>query len=229
LNYTSFFLGLQLGLDHNWDSLDILFSDTFMPIYSNKIIFCLSISPVGFIGIICLASTLNLIDRQITNASSSLSKEETNSDTKPHMNIVCSQASAHGVWNYWSFVYNEKDPSGQHLNKVFDRSSSVRETRYIDGVGYSGFFLFRPPIGLGQGEFSQFNFLGTVAKVNFKNFCLLNDKYNIYSGQPQCSPPLPQVGDTLFIRQFYDKAHKNKEDSYISDYESLSDEESISK
>ncbi len=36
LNYTSFFLGLQLGLDHNWDSLDILFSDTFMPIYSNK-------------------------------------------------------------------------------------------------------------------------------------------------------------------------------------------------
>jgi hypothetical protein len=149
LNYTSFFLGLQLGLDHNWDSLDILFSDTFMSIYSNKnyiyiFFFCLSISPVGFIGIICLASTLNLIDRQITNASSSLSKEETNSDTKPHLNLVCSQASAHGVLNYWSFVYNEKDPSGQHLNKLFDRSSSLRETRYIDGVGYSGFYLDLP-------------------------------------------------------------------------------------
>jgi hypothetical protein len=144
------------------------------------------------------------------------------------MNLVCSQASAHGVWNFWSFVYNEKDPSGKDLNKLFDKPSSVRETLYIDGIAYSG-FLFRPSIGLGKGEFSQFNFLGTVVKINFKNFCLLNDKYNIYSGQPECSPSLPQVGNNLFIRQFFDKAHKNKEDSYISDYESLSDNESTSK
>jgi hypothetical protein len=57
-------------------------------------------SPVGFIGIICLASTLNLMDRQITHASSSLSKEEDSSNTKPLMNLVCSQASAYGVWNF---------------------------------------------------------------------------------------------------------------------------------
>jgi hypothetical protein len=59
-----------------------------------------------------------------------------------------------------------------------------------------------------------------VAKVNLKNFYLLNDKYNIYSGQAEANPPLPQVGDSLFLRQFYDRAHKNKEDSFITDYES---------
>jgi hypothetical protein len=68
-----------------------------MPLYSNKILFCLSLSPVGFIGIICLASTLNLMDKQITNASSSLSKDESKNENKPQMNLVCSQASAHGV------------------------------------------------------------------------------------------------------------------------------------
>ena len=82
------------------------------------------------------------MDRQITNVSSSLSKEERSSKTKPDMNIVCSQASAHGVWNFWFFVYNEKDRSGTDLNKLFYRSSSVKETRYIDGVGYTGFFYF---------------------------------------------------------------------------------------
>ena len=59
--------------------------------------FSLILCPLGLIGIICLASTLNLMDRQITNVSSSLSKEERSSKTKPDMNIVCSQASAHGV------------------------------------------------------------------------------------------------------------------------------------
>ena len=97
LNYTYFFLGLQSGLDPNWDSLEILLSDPLMPIYSNLILFSLSISPIGFIGIICLASTLNLMDRQMTNVSSSLSREESNSNTKPPINLVCSEASAHGV------------------------------------------------------------------------------------------------------------------------------------
>ena len=166
-------------------------------------------SPVGFIGIICLASTLNLMYRQITHASSSLSKEEDSSNTKPLMNLVCSQASAYGVWNFWSFVYNQSDPTGKDLNKLFDKPSIARQTRYIDGVAYSG-FLFRPSIALGQGEFSHFNFSGTVVKVNLKNFCLLNDKYIIYSGQVQANPALPQVGDSLFIRQFYDKAHVKK-------------------
>ena len=218
-NRSAFFLGLQLGLDYNWGSLDILPSDFLAHIFSNIVIFCLSMSPVGFIGIICLASTLNLMDRQITHVSSSLSKEEDSSNTKPPMNLVCSQASAYGVWNFWSFVYNQSDPTGKDLNKLFDKPSIARQTRYIDGVAYSG-FLFRPSIALGQGEFSHFNFLGTVVKVNLKNFCLLNDKYIIYSGQIQANPALPQVGDSLFIRQFYDKAHVKKEDSYISDYES---------
>ena len=190
-NRTAFFLGLQLGLDYNWGSLDILPSDYLAPIYSNIVIFCLSMSPVGFTGIICLASSLNLMDRQITKVSSSLSKEEDSSNTKPPMNLVCSQASAYGVWNLWSFVYNHSDPTGKDLNKLFDKPSKVRETRYIDGVAYSG-FLFRPSIALGQGEFSKFNFLGTVAKVNLKNFYLLNDKYNIYSGQAQANPPYPK-------------------------------------
>ena len=227
-NKPALLCGFYLGLDLNWDGLELQLSGSLMPIYSNLTIFCLNLSPVGFIGIIYLSSTLNLMDRQISNASSTISKEKTNSDTKPPMNIVCSKACAHGVWNYWSFVYNEKDTKGEYLNKLFDKSSSVRQTRYIDGVAYSG-FLFRPSIGPGQGEFSQFNFSGTMVKVNFKNFILLNDKYNIYSGESSCNPPLPQIGDTLFIRQFFDKAHVNKEDSYISDYESLSDEEPTSK
>jgi hypothetical protein len=88
-------------------------------------------------------------------------------------------------------VYNHSDPTGKDLNKLFDKPSKVRETRYIDGVAYSG-FLFRPSIALGQGEYSQFNFLGTVAKVNKKNVYLLNDKYNIYSGQAQANPPYPK-------------------------------------
>ena len=226
-NHPAFSLGLNLGLDHNWDVLELLLSPCSVPIYWKLIMFSLILCPLGLVGIICLASTLNLMDRQITNVSSSLSKEERSSETKPDMNIVCSQASAHGVWNFWSFVYNERDTTGKDLNKLFDRLSSVKETLYIDGVGYTG-FLFKPSIGLGTGEFSEFNYLGTVVKVNFKNFCLLNDKYNIYSGQPQSNPPLPQKGDTLFIRQFFDKAHINKEDSYISDYESLSDDEPIS-
>ena len=199
-----------------------------MPIYSNIILFSLSICPIGLIGIICLASTLNLMDRQIANISSSQSNEVSNRNTKPAMNLVCSEASAHGVWNFWAFVYNQNDPSGKYLNKLFDKSSRVKQTLFIDGVAYTG-FLFRPSIGLGKAEFSQFNFLGTVVKINLKNFYLLNDEFNIYSGQPQCNPPLPQIGDALFIRQFYDKAFINKEDSYITGYESSSDEETVSK
>ena len=196
-NYPAFSLGLNLGLDHNWDVLEPLLSFCSIPTYWELIMFSLILCPLGLIGIICLASTLNLMDRQITNASSSLSKKERNSQNKPPMNLVCSQASSHGVWNFWGFVYNEKDPRGRDLNKLFDKPSHVRQTLYIDGVAYNG-FLFRPSISLGQGEFSQFNFLGTVAKVNLKNFYLLNDKYNIYSGQPQANPPLPQVG-TLYL------------------------------
>ena len=125
-NKPALFLGLQLGLDLNWDGLELQLSGSLMPIYSNLTIFCLSFSPVGFIGIIYLSSSLNLMDRQISNASSSISKEKTNNDTKPPMNIVCSQASAHGLWNDWSFVYNEKDTKGEYLNKLLDKTSFVR-------------------------------------------------------------------------------------------------------
>ena len=82
------------------------------------------------------------MDKQITNVSSCLSKEEGSSNTKPPMNLVCSQASAHGVCHFWSFVYNQSDPTGKDLNKLFDKPSKVRETRYIDGVAYSCFYLY---------------------------------------------------------------------------------------
>ena len=104
------------------------------------------------------------MDRQISNISS-IREDEAEKKNKPDMNLVCSQASAHGVLNFWSFVYNEKDVTGKDLNKLFDKFSSVKQTLYIDGVAYTG-FLFRPSIGLGKGEFSKYNFLGTVVKIN---------------------------------------------------------------
>jgi len=228
LNNDKFFLGMKYASDPNWDSLDLYLSSYDPSMNFNIIMLCLMLSPLCLIALICLTQPLNLMDKQLTNISSSLTNRKSNNNTKLPMNIVCSEASAHGVWNYWSFVYNEKDPTGKDLNILFDRFSSTKETRFIDGVAYKG-FLFRPSISIGQGSYSHFNFLGTVTRINLKNFSQLREKYYIYSGQPESNPPLPQIEDSLFIRQFYDKAHKNKEDSYISDYESLSENESSSK
>lgn len=187
-------------------------------------VFLSCVTTSGIIGIILIASTLNLMDKQISNISKNITDQKSNGNSKIPMNLVCSEAFTYGVWNYFSFVYNEKDPSGTDLDVLFNRPLGVRETRYIDGVGYKG-FLFRPSIGIGQGKHSHFNFVGTVTKVNLKKFYVLRDKYHIYSGEPAASPSLPCVDDTLFIRHFFDKAHIKKEDSYISDYESESDDE----
>lgn len=141
LDYVSLSLGLNLGLDPNWDGLELYLSRYSPPIHLNAIMFCLL--PLSLIGIIYLAITLNLMDRQITNISGSVTNQKSSNNTKLPMNLVCSEASAYGVWNYWSFVYNVKDPSSKDLNKLFDRFSSIKETRFIDGIAYKG-YLFRP-------------------------------------------------------------------------------------
>jgi len=76
--------------------LELLSPDSSMIFFKNITIFFLSVSPVCFIGIIYLASNLNLMDRQISNISS-IREDEAEKKNKPDMNLVCSQASAHGV------------------------------------------------------------------------------------------------------------------------------------
>lgn len=46
----------------------------------------------------------------------------------------------------------------------------------------------------------------------------------IYSGQPISNPILPKDDDILFLRKY--RTHMKKEDSYITGYEYLSDNES---
>lgn len=214
-----FLLGALTGLDNNWDGTELILNyyKNDMSLEYSVLFSCITTS--GIIGIILMASTLNLMDKQIHDLSRQVTDRN---NRKIPMNLVCSEASAHGVWNFWSFVYNEKDPDGTDLAKLFNRDKL--ETRYIDGVKYDG-LLFRPSIGLGKGNFSNYKFPGTEAKINLWEFHNLKYKYNIYSGQPDSKPSLPCVGDTLFLRQYFDRAHIKREDSFILDYESLSDSE----
>jgi len=218
-----FFIGTFYGLDPNWDGTELMLAHYINNMSLKYSILLSCISTTGIIGIILMASPL--MDKQINDISRQISENKPDNKQKIPMNLVCSEAKAHGVWNFWAFVYNEKDPSGAHLDRLFDRLPRVKQMRYIDGVGYNG-FVFRPSIGMGEGNFSHFNFLGTKVKINNRVLGELQETHQIYSGFLESNPDLPRVGDTLFLRQFFDKAHIKKEDSYISDYESVSGDES---
>jgi hypothetical protein len=162
------------------------------------------------------------MDKQIQNVSRQISDKKSDSDDKIPMNLVWSKDTHRGGNNplVWSFVYNQKDPSGAHLGRLLLRPE-FPAVRYINGVEYHG-YLFNT-VGYPGSLLFQFNFVGTRVTVAPTVFQELQNTHTIYSGFLSNDPLLPRVGYTLFLRQFYDRAHTIREDSYISDYESESE------
>ena len=219
-----FFKGLLYGLDFNWDTTELMLTHYNYNMTLQCSIFFSCVSITGIIGIIVLASNLNLTGKKINDIPRQIADNKSDSDNKIQMNLCCSEAKAHGVWNFWSFVYDEKDTNGTHLSRLFNKPLYVKQVRYIDGVGYTG-FLFRPSVAIGQGPFAHFNFPGTKVDIDPRVLQELQQTHIVYSGAIDCNPQLPRVGNTLFVKQFFDRMHVKKEDSYVT-YESSSENES---
>lgn len=217
-----FFLGALYGLDNNWDGIELILAhyNNNMPSECSTLLSCVCVT--GIIVIILLASSLNLMDKQIENVSRKISDNKSDNNNKIPMNLVWSQDTHRGGNNTpaWSFVYNQRDPSGAHLGRLFIRPE-FPAVRYIDGVEYHG-YLYQTGV-LSGSLFLRFNYPGTKVTVFPTVLQELQRTHTIYSGFVESNPPLPCVGYTLFLRQFYDRAHTVREDSYISDYESEGD------
>ena len=134
-----------------------------MPLQCSILLSCISVT--GIIGIILLASSLNLMDKQIQDVSRKISDKNSDSNNKIPMNLVWSQDTNRGGDNrlVWAFVYNQKDPSGAHLGALL-LSPSLPAVRYIDGVEYHG-YLYNT-VGLPGTIFFHLTYVGTKVTVN---------------------------------------------------------------
>ena len=213
-----FFKGLVYGLDFNWDTTELMLAHYNNSMYLECSILLSCVSTTGVIGFILLASSLNLMDKQTDDISRKISYSKSDSSKKIPMNLCCSEDKTYGVWNFFSFVYDERDPSGTHLPRLLNRWHSTQQVRYIDGLAYTG-FLYRPSVAIGQGAFAHFNFPGTKVEINPRVLRELEQTHIIYSGMLGSNNDLPRVGDTLFLKQFFDRVYREREDSYGSDSE----------